>query len=148
MESATPQGAITETIAFRLVKLGALASARFAEKIEGYGVRPKHVGLLAAIEAGVAGSQLELARALGVAPSVVVTNVDDMERLGALRRVRDQDDRRRQNLVLTPRGRALLEGCAAAAREVDAEVTAELDETQRIFLRELLGVLADTKGVT
>lgn len=148
MEGATPRGAVTETTTFRLGTLGVLVTARFAEKIGGRGVRPKHVGLLAAIEAGVAGSQLELARALGVAPSVVVAHVDDLEGLGALRRVRDQDDRRRQNLVLTPDGRALLEGCAAAAREVDAEVTAELDEAQRVSLRELLGVMADTEGFT
>lgn len=104
------------------------------------------MGLLTPIDAGVAGSQLELARVLGVLPSVVVAHVDDLERLGTLRWVRDRSDRRRQNLVLTPRGRTLLEDCAAAAREVDAEITADLDETQRVALRKLLGVVEATEA--
>ena len=147
MEDAT-QRAVAETVSFRLGTLGALVSARFAGKIEGYGVKPKHVGLLAAIDAGVAGSQLELARTLRVVPSVVVAHVDHLEQLGALRRVRDRSDRRRQNLILTPRGRNLLGDCTAVAREIDAEITANLDETQQVTFQELLGILARTEGFT
>jgi hypothetical protein len=39
-----------------------------------------------------------------------------------------------------------LEDCAAAAREVDAEITADLDETQWVALRKLLGVVAATEA--
>ena len=138
---------VADTVSFRLGTLGARVSARFAEKIDRYGVKPKHVGLLTAIDAGIGGSQLELARALRVAPSVVVANVDELELLGALRRVRDRNDRRRWNLFLTPRGRALLEDCAAASRELDAEITADLDESQRVALGKLLGVVSTTEAL-
>lgn len=139
--------ALTGTIAFRLGVLGALAEARFAGRIERHGLRPKHVGLLTAIGAGAAASQQELAGAMRVVPSVVVANADELERLGAVRRVRDRGDRRRQNLVLTPRGRELLAECSAAARAVDDEIAADLDEGQRDVLRRLLGVVAATEGL-
>jgi hypothetical protein len=42
---------------------------------------------------------------------------------------------------------ALLEDCTAP-RKVDAEIPADLDEAQRVALRELPGVLAEAKGFT
>ena len=141
MNDATPQ-TITETMTFRLGTLGARLSTRFSEKISKYGLKPKHVGVLTAIRAGAGGSQLELARVMRVVPSVVVANIDELEKLGALARVRDRNDRRRQTITLTPYGYALLKDCTAAAREVDAEITAGLDEAQKRALQEVLGVIS------
>lgn len=141
MSDATPQ-TIAETVTFRLGTLGARLSTRFSEKISKYNLKLKHVGVLTAIRAGAGSSQLELARVMRVVPSVVVANIDELEQLGALKRVRDQNDRRRQNITLTPRGHALLKDCTAAAREVDAEVTTGLDEAQKRALKEILDVIS------
>lgn len=137
---------MTETVTFSLGVLGARLTTRFAEKISRYGLKPKHVGVLVAVEAGAGNSQLELARAMRVVPSVVVTNVDELEQLGALKRVRDRSDRRRQNIVLTPLGRTLLEDCTAVAQTVDAELTAGLSEAQELRLRELLDVMTTAEA--
>ncbi|MGA5816583.1 MarR family winged helix-turn-helix transcriptional regulator [Kitasatospora sp. NPDC094028] len=129
------------TIVFNLGTLGAVAADRFAARVEALGLKPKHAGLLAALDAGPAVSQQELAKRLGVAPSLVVALADQLQELGAVERVRDTEDRRRQVLSLTPDGRALLSRCADAAQALDAELTADLDAPQRDALEHALHAL-------
>ncbi|MFH9348140.1 MarR family winged helix-turn-helix transcriptional regulator [Kitasatospora sp. NPDC017646] len=129
------------TLSFNLGTLGALAAERFAERIEALGVKPKHAGLLAALDAGPAASQQDLAKRLDVAPSLVVALADQLQELGALERIRDPRDRRRQVLSLTPGGRALLERCAQAARSLDDELAADLSDAQRSALEQGLRLL-------
>ncbi|WP_237536094.1 helix-turn-helix domain-containing protein [Streptomyces sp. SID3343] len=76
---------------------------RFTERIQPYGLKPEHVGLMAVLAAGTADSQQDIARTMGVAPSLVVTLADHLEELDAIRRERDPADRRRQILTLTLR---------------------------------------------
>jgi DNA-binding MarR family transcriptional regulator len=135
---------LTGTVAHLLGRVGAVVTDRYAEAVAEYGVRPKHVGLLVAIAQRGPSSQLDLARMLGVAPSLVVALADDLEDQGSIVRTRDPDDRRRQRLVLTPAGRELIERCATTAEIVSQEVTVGLSETDREDLRRLLSrMLAD-----
>ncbi|WP_354637528.1 MarR family winged helix-turn-helix transcriptional regulator [Kitasatospora camelliae] len=140
-------GGLPQTLAFRLGTLGAVVGDRFAGRIESYDLKPKHVGLLTALDRGAAASQQELAARLGVAPSLVVSLADHLERLGAVERVRDPRDRRRQVLGLTDRGRCLLADCAAEARALDEELAAHLTAEQREVLRKALGILAAEAGL-
>ena len=135
------------TIVFRLGTVGSVAGELFAERIQAYDLKPKHAGLMTALSEGVPASQQELAARLGVAPSLVVSLADHLETLGAVRRVRDPGDRRRQVLTLTDHGRALLEQCAAAASALDEEFTAALAPEQRVALHDALGVLAAAHGL-
>jgi DNA-binding MarR family transcriptional regulator len=77
-----------------------------------------------------------------VAPSLVVTLADHLEQIGAIERLRDPADRRRQVLTLTDAGRALLRACLAAARELDAGLTAGLSPADRATLSRILDQLA------
>jgi DNA-binding MarR family transcriptional regulator len=135
------------TVVFRLGILGAQAADRFAARIEPHALKPKHVGLMAALNAAEAPSQQELAARLGVAPSLVVSLADHLESLGAVARARDPDDRRRQVLTLTAHGRELLQTCAETAAELDEELTAVLTPAQRTALDDALAVLAATAGL-
>ncbi|MFJ9608542.1 MarR family winged helix-turn-helix transcriptional regulator [Kitasatospora sp. NPDC101176] len=140
-------GGLTSTTVFRLGVLGTLAGDRFGREVEGLGLKPKHVGLLAALDLAAAASQQELAARMGVAPSLVVSLADTLEGLGALQRIRDPQDRRRQVLTLTPQGRELLERCTGLARTLDEEFTAGLTQDQRTALAEALRVLAHRAGL-
>lgn len=60
---------------------------------------------MAILSSGTPASQQELAATMDVAPSLVVSLADQLESLGAIERVRDPDDRRRQKLSLTEVGR-------------------------------------------
>ncbi|MEV7181881.1 MarR family winged helix-turn-helix transcriptional regulator [Kitasatospora sp. NPDC093679] len=143
MSDVKGAAALRATIVFNLGTLGALASDRFADRVEELGLKPKHAGLLAALDAGSATSQQELATRLGVAPSLIVVLADQLQELGAVERVRDPEDRRRQVLTLTTEGRRLLARCAEAAEAADAELTAGLTEPQRTALTRSLRTLGE-----
>ncbi|MEU6554928.1 MarR family winged helix-turn-helix transcriptional regulator [Streptomyces sp. NPDC046915] len=147
MNEVKGSAGLPQTLVFRLGTLGAVIGDRFAERIEPYDLKPKHVGLLTALGQGSFASQQDLAGRLGVAPSLVVSLADHLENLGAVRRVRDPDDRRRQVLTLTEQGHRLLSDCAAEARALDAEITAQLTPAQREILRDALGALATRAGL-
>ncbi|MFJ5233749.1 MarR family winged helix-turn-helix transcriptional regulator [Kitasatospora sp. NPDC088391] len=142
--AATPgAAALRATLVFNLGTLGALATDRFAARVEALGLKPKHAGLLAALDAESAASQQELATRLGVVPSLIVSLADQLQALGAVERVRDPEDRRRQVLTLTAEGRRLLARCAEAAEAADAELAAGLTAAQRTALgRELRALRA------
>ncbi|MEK2490745.1 MarR family winged helix-turn-helix transcriptional regulator [Kitasatospora purpeofusca] len=138
---------LTASVVFRLGTLGSIVTARFTTALAELGLKPKHVGVMAALDSGAPPSQLELARTMAVAPSLVVSLADHLERIGAVDRVRDPADRRRQVLALTDAGRELLADCTALAHRLDEELTASLTDPEREALRRTLGLLGAEAGL-
>ncbi|MET8031100.1 MarR family winged helix-turn-helix transcriptional regulator [Streptomyces avermitilis] len=99
------------------------------------------------LDAGRASSQLEVAGVMGVAPSLVVALADHLEKLGAIRRVRDSIDRRRQLLTLTEHGRELLTACGKLAQSADTEFAADLTAAESAVLSGLLERLGARQGL-
>jgi DNA-binding MarR family transcriptional regulator len=140
-------GKVNSSVVFRFGVLGALATDLFAARIEAYELKPKHVGLMVVLDAGRASSQLEIAGVMGVAPSLVVALADHLEKLGAIQRVRDPADRRRQLLTLTERGRELLAVCGKLAQSADAAFAADLTAAESAVLSGLLDRLGARQGL-
>lgn len=122
-----PAQLLTSTV-FRLGVLGARWEEAFARAIEPEALRPKHVAVLAVLREGVPRTQQDLAEMMGVAPSLVVALATDLENRGAIVRERDANDRRRQQLRLTPAGEALLKRCEAAMSHLDSVVARALGD--------------------
>ncbi|MGW2403049.1 MarR family winged helix-turn-helix transcriptional regulator [Streptomyces sp. NPDC001739] len=141
-------GKVNSSVVFRLGVLGAMATDLFAARIEPHELKPKHVGLMVVLDAGTASSQLEVAGVMGVAPSLVVALADHLQKLGAIERVRDPADRRRQVLTLTEHGRELLAVCGELAQSTDAEFTAGLTASESAVLTGLLDRLAARQGLS
>ncbi|NUW32635.1 MarR family transcriptional regulator [Nonomuraea sp. SMC257] len=137
----TPQ--VTDSLAFLLSKLGQATAERFADRLAPLGLRPRHCAVLQLLETAPLG-QLALARTIGVTPSVVVDMLDELEGVGAVRRVRDTADRRRQLVELTDEGRELSRSAAKAAAQVDAELLGGLPADQQSALRLALTAIATT----
>jgi DNA-binding MarR family transcriptional regulator len=133
--------------AFLLGKLGRIAVDRFAERLAPLGLRPQHGSVLSVLAVRELASQQELGRILGQAPSGMVPVLDDLERMGAVRRVRDDVDRRRHALGLTPKGRELLTEVQAMIDAVDAELLDGLPADDREALISLLRQVAERTGV-
>jgi DNA-binding MarR family transcriptional regulator len=131
------QESVADTVVFLLGKLGAVASGRFAERLAVAGLRPRHCGVLELLGRAPM-AQLDLARSLSVAPSVVVDMLDELEALNAVRRVRDSADRRRQLVELTVEGRALTHRAARLAHRADVDFLQPLDPSQTASLRDAL----------
>lgn len=137
MRSVTKARGWDDMVSYALVRLGHLANRRFAEKVADVGLRPRQVGALDLLRAGPM-AQLDLAETLQVTPSVVVDMVDELEALGAVQRVRDSRDRRRQNVELTSRGRSLARRTLQLAAQLDTELLAGLSDDQARVLRAAL----------
>lgn len=132
---------VTATTGFLLSKVGQAATEAFAAKLEALKLRPKHVGLLAAVAMIPSATQQALGVALGQVPSAIVAVVDDLEDIGAIRRVGDPDDRRRYSIELTAHGRSLLDRATKLAEQLDGELLAPLSAAERATLAKLLGRL-------
>ena len=135
------QESVTDSLTFLLSKVGQVAAGRFAEQLAPLGLRPRHCAVLELLAAEPHG-QLALARTIGVTPSVVVDMLDELEALGAVRRVRDTVDRRRQVIEITDEGRDLSRSAARVAGQVDVDVLGALDPAHLGELRKALARVA------
>ena len=108
------------------------------ERVEESGLRKQHVSVLTAIEEFGAPTQAALVRDLGIDGSDMVAVLDDLERRGFVERRRDDADRRRNLLSLTPAGRRALHAVDAQIDAAQDVVFAPLGPEEREQLRELL----------
>jgi len=136
---------VSGSFAFLIGKLGQFATQRFAEQIAPLGLRPRHCGVLAMLQRADS-AQLNIAAALRVSNSVVVNMLDELEELGAVRRVREVD-RRRHRIELTDHGRTLASEAARISHQLDEELLAPLTAAQVPALRKALASLAAAHGL-
>lgn len=129
---------IPTAVCFRLGLLGARITQEFSERVERVGITHKQVGLLAVVSAGLAHSQRGITARLHIAPSLVVSLVDQLVEAGAVTRSRSPSDRRVQIVELTDRGRELLAASARTAAQLDAELRARLSSAGQTALDSLL----------
>jgi len=87
-------------------------------------------------------SQQDLAGELDIGPAATVELVDELERLGIVRRTRNTIDRRSYALELTADGQPMLRRAKEAAHAATSELMAMLSEAERSELADLLAKLA------
>lgn len=138
--------AILSSTCFQLGIAGSQITQSFSRRIEHVGLSHKQVGLLAVVDAGVATSQREIATRLHVAPSLVVTLVDQLASIGAVRRTRSRTDRRVQVVEITDEGRQLLRLATDAAKKLDADLRKCLSPGDQQDLDRLLPLLLQSSA--
>ncbi len=144
---AAPARELSRRAGFLLVQLGTHAHRRFAERLAGLDLHPRHFGMLSHLAASEGQSQQALSIALGVHRSAVVALVDDLEQRGLAERRRDLADRRAYTLYLTPPGRDMLADLEGMAEEHEAELLTALDASERSQLISLLQRVAESQGL-
>ena len=132
---------------FQLGVAGAQITRSFSLLIQHTGLTHKQVGLLAVVDTAQASSQREIAARLGVTPSLVVSLVDQLASIGAVRRTRSQTDRRVQVVEITDEGRQLLRLATDAAKKLDVELHKHLSPADLQALDRLLPALLRTSSV-
>jgi DNA-binding MarR family transcriptional regulator len=80
----------------------------------------------------------QLAAAMGLSPGAVTTMLDRMEAVGYLRRVRDQDDRRKIMVELTPLAQARTWEIYGPLAKWGTSELGRLSETQLSFLLDFM----------
>ncbi|MFG1943388.1 MarR family transcriptional regulator [Nonomuraea sp. NPDC048826] len=129
-----PLGTTAYLVAQAHYRLRRMGDARLA----GTGLRTRHFGSMAALEALAPCSQQRLAQGMQVTEPAAAQIVDELVRLGLVARGQDPADRRRYALELTPRGRECLAVVRDAAEGLQAEVLSLLGDEGERELRALL----------
>ena len=80
---------------------------------------------------------------MGVDPSTMVSLIDQLETAGIAKRRPRPTDRRAREVVITPKGRRLLERTRRMASQVEDEVLGGLNAAER---RQLLALLRQALG--
>src|SRR6476620_7253215 len=112
--------------AFLLAHLCAHAADRCGERIKKLRLAPRHAGILRIVEKTPSCNQRTLAKKLRVLPSRMVILIDELAEKGLVERKRNTKDRRHSELVLTPRGRRMLEKLSQLAAQHEADLFAAL----------------------
>lgn len=95
-------------------------------------------GVLATLAARPGSSQRDLQAELDLDRSTIADIVGRLERNGLIERVRADEDRRRNVLTLTPRGRSAYDTLSPRVDLVEQTLTGGLDDRDRETLRTLL----------
>jgi len=136
--SPSSDTAVAEFAGQLFFRLWRASHTRIAEGLETIGLTPASFGLLNLLGARRGGTQRELGSAMGIDPSTMVSLLDELEAAGLAKRRPHPKDRRARQVVITSKGRRLLERGRQMALQVEDEVLGGLNAGER---RELLSLL-------
>src|SRR5215204_1790481 len=136
--SPSPETAVAEFAGQLFFRLWRASHTRTAQALESLDLTPALFGLLNFLGAREGAIQQEIGSAMGIDPSTMVALVDKLERAGLARRRPHPDDRRAREVLITAKGRRVLERARRMAAEVEEEVLQGLSAGER---RQLLALL-------
>ena len=90
--------------------------ASLASALDGFEPMVRGYMILALVANNHEPSQLDIARKLGVAKTVITYMLDDLEKRGLVKRLPDPADRRRWKIELTPEGETQFRAMEKSAR--------------------------------
>jgi DNA-binding MarR family transcriptional regulator len=123
---------------FSLAKVGGIILEMADDALAQTGLDGRSYCVLATLAVDAPDSQHELAALMGLAPGVMVAELDQLEVVGLVERNRDPKDRRRTRVTLTADGEAALAAADAIADTVTSELLSGLDPAELSQLGELL----------
>ena len=135
MNPATQTPQTTGTMGL-LSQLNRVVYRRATEDV--LGIRLKQLIALEVLAKNEGCLQQELGATLMVDPNNCVLLLNELDEHGFVERRRDPKDRRRHIVAITPAGAKALVKAAAKLEELEGEVLANLDATEREQLRDLL----------
>lgn len=130
---------LPELVGYHL-RLTQLAVFRdFAESVEDAQITPSLYAVLVIVGANPGLKQTELAQAVRLDRSSVVSVIDKLEKRKLVERQRVAGDRRTNALALTAAGRTLLDNLSVRVQAHEARLAGNLSERERATLIKLLG---------
>jgi len=128
---------------FLLKRLGMSAKEKTMDGFDDAGLHPYHHAILAVLDEGQRETQGAIADALGYDKGQLVGLLDELEDAGLVVRQRDQADRRRHVVQMTPAGRKTLDKLRRLTAQIEDDFLAPLGEKERAQLHATLLRLAE-----
>jgi DNA-binding MarR family transcriptional regulator len=124
--------------AFLLARVGFAVKLAAVDEFEREGVSLYQYSVLAVLGEGAKETQATIADALTLDRSQLVGVLDKLEDEGLIERRRDQTDRRRHTVSLTPAGKKQLGRMRTIVQRIEDSFLAPLDENARAVLHDAL----------
>src|SRR3954454_7010640 len=137
-----PAELVSSTI-FLLKRLGMAAKEQSLGAFDDAGLHPYHHAILAVLDEGSRETHGGIADALGSDKGQLVGLLDELEDAGLVSRQRDQVDRRRQIVQMTPAGRKMLDKLRKLSARVEDDFLTALSDEERDQFHALLLKLAE-----
>ena len=134
----SPEPPIAEFAGQLFFRLWRATHTRAADALATLDLTPALFGLLNVIGAREGAIQQALGTAMGIDPSTMVSLIDQLEGAGLAKRRASPTDRRAREVLITPKGRRLLERARRLILRVEDEVLGGLSSTERDQLTTLL----------
>jgi DNA-binding MarR family transcriptional regulator len=125
-------------LGYLLARLGSQAHGAWAKVLETYDMAPSQFIMLKIIAGFGAAHQQEISDAMGIDARNAGGIVDKLVAMKLVDRVRDSDDRRKQILRATSKGKSLISKINVDENRSESDFAAGLTEDQREQLRSLL----------
>jgi MarR family transcriptional regulator for hemolysin len=135
---------VTEFVGQLFFRLWRATHTRTAEGLGSVGLTPALFAVLNVVGARAGAIQQELGSVLGIDRSTMVSLIDQLESEGLAKRRPSATDRRAREVVITPKGKRLLERARGLISDVEDEVLAGLTAPQRDELVTLLRHVLDS----
>ena len=142
--SPTTEETVSEFAGQLFFRLWRVSHTRTAEALDSLGLTTALFALLNVLGPREGANQQELGSAMGIDPSTMVSLIDQLEAAGLAKRRPRPTDRRAREVVITPKGRRVLERARRLAMEVEDEVLQGLSQAERRRLLALLRRAADS----
>jgi DNA-binding MarR family transcriptional regulator len=133
-----PPGRLQQLPSWLSGQVARKAERLVAEALTREGLRRQHFAVMTSLSEQGPASQSTLGRRLWIDRSDLHSILNELERDGLVERIRDERDRRRNVVALTPRGRTALK---RLDKRVDAAQNALLEPLSAIERRELRRLL-------
>jgi DNA-binding MarR family transcriptional regulator len=130
--------AVAEYAGQLFFRLWRVSHTRTAEALDSLGLTTAHFALLNVLGTHEGAIQQELGAAMGIDPSTMVSLIDQLEAEGLAKRRPRPTDRRAREVVITPKGRRVLEQARQLAIQVEDDVLRGLSSAER---RQVLALL-------
>ena len=97
-------------------------------------------------EGGEIASQRELAQTLQVSPAAIATSLKSLERMGYVEKRPDEQDNRRNRVLITEKGKNAVQQCFAVFQEIDRRMMEGLTDQERDDLDRLNRKMLENLG--
>ena len=121
-----------------LFRLWRASHTQTAAALQSIGLTPALFAVLNYLRAREGAIQQQIGSAMGIDPSTMVSLIDQLERAGLAERRPHPQDRRAREVLITRKGRRILEQARKLAEEVEGDVLAGLSPAERRRLVTLL----------
>lgn len=111
---------------------------KFVEGLSPFEINARQYGVLLFIEGNPYSSQKDISENLQIDRTTMVSHIDHLEGLGYVERTRNQNDRRSYSLLITSKGKDVLDSRWEFLIHTELEVLAPLSDQEKQLLKEIL----------